>query len=471
MKKFLVPISTSKVSDLEAPFADNDAIPKEYVDDAVADIINKGNTPLPANQPNSLTSRGVIDSRSGGILTNGTGLIGFATSTYQPTRSHLYNFQSVSSTHQLNSYPETDSNKLDGVGAGFTTKGSHNFIGTSSSNNLNEIMAVNPNLVYRGSGTVVCNQDSVDANQRLYVGNTFLDQNGLAITASHHQHYGVAKLAQDLTLGTDTWLYIYRDDAINPHSEWIIGNAGANAYALRRGLKFWDYHFTDQKVDSVGNNIPFSRLNTTGNPDKPAGFGYSRHMVYDLWDNVDGLWEEANDGSGVGNWNGHTNVWRHPIKTAHGTHTGYTYSPTSTSTVIPESTQVSHSWHGGTYKYCYCAGTLMSQPEKFMRYEGWVGGVDLSGKNRGYAFPPAAAGVNWMMLCNYATSPITAEQTHSALDMRVDTSCRTKEVFNGLLPEHSYMQIRKVEDNNINAVVVSTLITGARISYGNRPIT
>ncbi len=430
-------------------------------------VLANGKVPVPANNIGAIIPRGVVDSRAGGMLTNGTGLLGSVDSSFSNAGKVMYNFEGVSENVSLRTEPEVDGNLLDGVGMGFTVTGGHAFFGTSSSVNQNEIIAVNAGLVYRGSGTVVANPASVAASQKLYVGHTFLDLNGLAITASQHQHFGFAKLAQTLNLGTDTWLYIYRDDAINPHTEWIIGNAGANPYALRRGICIWDHCFADQKVDENGADIPFTSINSVGNPAKPAGFGYSRHHVRDLWENNPGLWEEANDGSGAGNWNGHSNVWRHPIKLAGYSHSGHSWAPTATASAIPEGAPVSHNWHGGTYKYTYCIGTIMSQPEKFMRYEGWVGGVDLSGTNRGFNFPPATAGCNWMMLSNYAAST-TATQTHSALSLVTDTGAKLIEVPHGALPEHSRFDIRKVESDGSSAV--STAIGSPRITYGNRPV-
>ena len=419
------------------------------------------------SDPSAPPSRSQIDSRGGGLLTNGTGLMGARKSKYG-VNDVLYNFDTTGGTG-TGILPEFDGRLLDGVGIGFTTTGAYRSIGTDASEHVNEIIAVNPNLTYKGSGSVVPNQDSVDSSQRAYAGHMFMDLNGLAITANKHQHFGLAKLAQDLTLGTDTWLYVYRDDAVNPHTEWIIGDTGANAYALRRGLKFWDHCFADQKVDDNGDPIPFSRASNTGNPLKPAGFGYSRHMVYDLWDNTAGLWEQANDGSGAGNWNGHTNVWRHPIKTAHGTHYNVSFAPASTATVIPESTAVSQNWHGSTYKYCYLGGSIMSDTKKFLRYEGWVGGIDFSGKNRGHGFPPAAAGATWMMLCNYEVAAVgTPKQTHSALSMIIDPSVRSVVKSDGLLPEHTYVHNYKVEATPDGSGIVSTLVTTARTTLANR---
>ena len=425
--------------------------------------------PNPANNIGAVVPRGVIDSRSGGMLTNGGGLLGSAPSNHAGAvgKRSLYNFDAVNVTAANRTAPEEDGNLIDGVGMGFTVTGGHAFFGTDGTI-LNEIIAVNPHLAYRGSGSVAVNQESVDANQKLYVGHAFLDQNGSFITASEHQHRGFAKLAQDLTIGTDTWMYIYRDDAVDPHAEWIIGNAGADnaLYGIRRGIAIWDHCFPDQQVDANGNSIPFTKVNATGNPDKPAGFGYSRHRVDNLWDNTAGLWEQANDGTGAGNWNGHTNVWRHPIKlTANSI--GHSYSTTSTASVKAEGTPVSHNWHGGTYKYCYVVSKIMANPDKFLRYEGWIGGVDMSGLNKPFNFPPGTAGCTWMMLSNYAAST-TAKVTHSALSMLPDTGVRLTEDQVGAIPEHTGFSLRKVEADG--AVATVTNITAGRSTYGRRTI-
>ena len=413
----------------------------------------------PPSDSGSAVPRAVLDSRGGGLLTNGTGLMGYGKAPYLGTDYDvLYNFKPASPSSLLRVSKLTDGNLLDGVGAGITVDGS-TFFGTESVNFNNEIMAISPSLAYHGTISAIPNAAAAANSRRFYAGHTFVDQSGRSITSSHHQHRGLAKLAQDLVLGTDTWMYIVRDSdflgAVDPHIEWGIGT-NDSTYALRRGPIFWDHHFPAQQTNPDGTSKPFSRVNETGIASQPAGFGYSRHYIYDLWNPTAGLWELANDGSGAGNWNGYTNVWRHPIKTAHGTHYGHTYSPNATATLVPEGTWLSGNYHGGTYKYCYAAGTQLIDSEKFYRFEGWIGGIDYSGNNRAYNFPPGAAGVVWMMLTAYAGA-VGEKHFISAMGMSEDSGVRLANIQVGAIPEHVYALVRKIEPSGAAAPVVTTM--------------
>ena len=347
--------------------------------------------------------------------------------------------------------------------------------GTESSNFNNEIIAVNPNNSYQGKVSVTPNVASSTGDgglgRRFYCGHTFVDQSGRSISSTHHQHRGLAKLAQDLNLGTDDWMYIVRDSdflgSVDPHTEWIMNSP---TYALRRGPIFWDHHYPEQETGPDGNSIPFSRINEVGVAGNHAGFGYSRHYVYDLWAQQatsGGAWELANDGSGAGNWNGYTNVWRHPIRTDHGNHYGHSYSPNATATLVPEGTWLSQNYHGGTYKYCYAVGTRINNVEKFFRFEGWIGGIDYSGSNRTYNFPPGAAGAVWMMLACYASPTLGQKQHISAMSMSEDTNIDQLQVQYGAIPEHKYVRLRKMEVNAAGAASVHT-VPGPRYKLADR---
>jgi len=416
--------------------------------------------PSVPNDPSKPPARSVLDSRSGGLLTNGTGLLGSAKSNLDGTTPVLYNFTPASTFYLSRQSPLFDGRFIDGVGAGIEVSG-YTFFGTETGGAFsNEIMAVNPNNVYRGGVTVIPNASAATNSRRFYAGHTFVDKNGYPITSSQHQHRGLAKLANDLNLGVDTWMYIVRDGDflgnIDPHLEWNIG-IGDATYSIRRGPIFWDHHYVPQQQDSEGNPIPFTRVGSSGDPNSPAGFGYSKHWVYDLWDSVPGQWELANDGSGAGNWNGFTNVWRHPIKTAHGGHAGHSFSPNSTATFIPQGTWLSGNFHGGTYKYCYAAGSVPADPNLYYRFEGWVGGTDYSGGNRANNFPPGSAGVVWMMLACYTGVFPVDKHYISAMSMSEDTAATLVSKQLGSVPEHTYYDIAKIEyvGNSVQGTVLS----------------
>ncbi len=384
----------------------------------------------------------VIASRGGGILTNGTGSLGTIPSrTKDPSKRVILNFDNPYSDASV-SY---DNNYLDNAPIGMKAKGA-NHLGLLDIKDANEIHVLSPNMVYRGGVSVRSNPEAAAKRSMIYCGYSFLDFNGKVVTSTTHQHYGLAKLAQDLNLGTDTWMYIVRDGDfqgnINPQTEWKMGHVSADAYALRRGPMFWDHSYNKLELNELGEDIPFSDSGVL-NPGHKAGFGYSRHYAQGLWDNVD-QWEQANDGTGPGNWNGYTNVWRHPIKTSGYTHNGYQFTETSTSNKVPEGTWLSHNWHGGTYKYCFSGGHEVIDSSLMYTTLGYIGGVDYSGHNRSYNIPPGACGALLMMLENYQSDNLNQEMTASNFHVEPDPACTLYRTGADAIPEHTYCKIRRV---------------------------
>ncbi|WP_277617875.1 hypothetical protein [Paracholeplasma manati] len=178
------------------------------------------------------------------------------------------------------------------------------------------------------------------------------DVDNLPINASHHMYRAntLTTLAQELKPG-DTVAYL------TSAANWDnTGTAGTNTHL--RSFIFWNYY------NSKGYLYP--------------ELTYSRNWYGNAWD------------PGAINFTNNTVTLRVPWS-----------GPT-----IPAGTKVSNGSSGGTYKYLALNNTYI--PITWTYYSGIMSGVDLSGTNANFKFPPgtAKAKVGWLM--NYQGTGETA---------------------------------------------------------------
>jgi hypothetical protein len=204
-----------------------------------------------------------------------------------------------------------------------------------------EFMPVIPTLKYNFS---------IDAKSELNTGRYYAfcdcyDVDKLSITASMHMYRAntLTSLTQDLNDG-DTIVYL--EDASNWDNS---GTAGISTHL--RSIILWNY------VNSFGYLYP---------PET-----YSRRWYVNAWD------------PGAIDFENNTVTLRVPWSGGN----------------VPAGTKLSNGSSGGTYKYFAMSSTIL--PTTWKNYKGKISGVDNTGTNRSYTFPPGTAYVKIGWLMNY----------------------------------------------------------------------
>lgn len=285
-----------------------------------------------------LVTRAYTISRAGGLVTNGTGYLGNA---YNYPTSYVFD---ASQSPNL---------------AGAVAKLGYN----ETPQEMGEFITVDPNRAYRLG--VYIRQESAPGDwssfaqedrHRQYMGFRCYDADGLEIDSGHHaRHYhsgtdSLTTLAQPLAPG-DTVIHVA--DA----SGWNETKTSAQ----ERGVVIFGYS------DSRGRAYDF----------------YSRIEGTDLFDLGD-VDKTAN-----------TITLNAPLPASLG-------NPNDGGGVWPVGTRIANRGTGWNYKLCFFKDYVLDATDTWYAVESFIGGVDQSGKNDLYDFPPGTAMVRPIMMLNYS---------------------------------------------------------------------
>jgi hypothetical protein len=80
-------------------------------------------------------------------------------------------------------------------------------------------------------------------------------------------------------------------------------------------------------------------------------------------------------------------------------------NPGDPSGIWPAGTRIANTTSGGQYKYVNYSGVHVPQTNKWYRGTGYIGGIDRSGTNAEFNFPPGTAYVKPFWLPNYSNQP------------------------------------------------------------------
>ncbi|SEK70264.1 Protein of unknown function [Roseovarius nanhaiticus] len=282
-----------------------------------------------------------VTSRGLDLVTNGTGILG-----------NGYNFPSAF-MHD----PLTTPN----LPASFSYAGYY-----SSEVATSEYLAVDPNQVWRLGCYLMQEKLSGDwsaygsrERHTQYMGLLCYDLDRQPINAFHHMRYrkngidSLTTLAAPLAPG-DTILR-------------LVDSSGWNSSAApfyQRGLIILGY-----RNDAGG-------LYTH----------YSRHIQFDMF------------GAGAIDGAAHTVTLSSPFPASMG-------NPDDPDGIWPAGTRIANSDSGGNFKYVCLHGTRMPKAGQWYRATGYIGGIDLSGSNAEFNFPPGTAYVRPFWIPNHSNRP------------------------------------------------------------------
>lgn len=199
------------------------------------------------------------------------------------------------------------------------------------------------------------------AGSQIYLGIAGFDADGLAISASHHMFISGSEteLTQPLTSG-DTVMHVA---SLN---NWLDP---ATSLSHQKQIPFYNY------VDSSGYLFP--------------PYGYTRNVL-----------TSAQGISTIDRVN-NTITLAAPYGGQYGT--------------IPAGTKTANGSSGGTYKYIAAANSTINT--EWQRFSGQIGGVDYTGQNQTYMFPPGLSAVKVLFLVNKQGSTLTTTNTQYYADV------------------------------------------------------
>jgi hypothetical protein len=359
------------------------------------------------NVPGSHITDQYTISRGFGIITNSTGLL-----------RNNYNFT------QLTYDPVITPN----------VPGSFRHDGYSATIRSDELMAIDPNLVYDLS--ILYRQESVPGDwsaypyedrHRQYAFIDMFDIDGYLIVSSHHMRYkyngvdSLTTLTQPFGPG-DTVMHVTDVSGWNQSGDaslpWYRRSAKIMEYKNSLGYKYKWYsriisstftYVPDTGVDTANNTITFETgmPSSMANPDDPNG------------------------------------VW-------------------------PAGTRVCGMQAGGTYKYVMMSGVVPSETDKWLRANSMIGGIDISGENYTYNFSPGTAFVKLGWLPNYTNRsggyssnwPDTGpDQSVWFSSMKIEPNNLAKKQYDSV---GKVLLYRPVEDSNGHMIM--TQFTGQSVN-------
>lgn len=266
-------------------------------------------------------------SKLGGLLTNGSGHLksnfNFSFATYDP----LISDQGMGSFRM----PPNYSFKLS-----------------------DEFIPVNPNKVYRLSGSATTNQDGYDNNRKLYLGLVCYDKDKRVISAVTSMYYGRFTLTKPYVIGVDDFMYV--DNVTN--IDQFTGQTGFLHYRL--GMHVWNYKSSD-------------------------GYKYKYYTQHQLKTIIE-------DGTVAIPFE---DGYKIPVKTSAN---GMTTNFSSVGETLPAGTELSVTNAGGTYKYIGLVNERPALYPQWSRVEGYIGGVDYTGRNVTHNFAPGTTYVKIMFI-------------------------------------------------------------------------
>ncbi len=308
--------------------------------DGATGSVSFPNTTLTLNDfgTGNLVTEDYVISRAGGLVTNGSGYL-----------ANAYNYPSSFM------YDPAETPNLPGA---FSKAGHY-----SGVEEMSEFIAVDPNRLFRTR--VYLRQEAVSGDwsgfpnadrHAQYMGLRCYDADGLSINASHHMRYhhsgtdSLTTLAAPLTPG-DTTIQLTDASGWNDTSS-STSDRGVIVFGYRNAMgKLHDYYSRIEDIDLfdlggvnkatgvVTLNQPFPAA--LGNPDDPAG------------------------------------AW-------------------------PAGTRIANRAGGWNFKFAFCNALVLDQTETWYSVENAIGGVDLSGKNVSFNFPPGTASVRPIWMVNYS---------------------------------------------------------------------
>lgn len=208
-----------------------------------------------------------------------------------------------------------------------------------------EFIPVNPNKVYQITGSATINQDGYDHNRRLYLGLVCYDKDKKTIQSTNSMYYGRFKLTKPYVIGVDEFMYV---DNVTDIPQ-LAG--GTNFPVYRLGMHVWN----DKSSDGYEYKY------------------YTRHQLKEI----------IEDGTVAIPFEGGFKI---PVKT-----TGMTPNFSARGEVLPTGMELSVTSAGGTFKYIALVNERPALYPQWSRAEGYIGGIDYTGRNIANNFAPGTA--------------------------------------------------------------------------------
>ncbi|MEM7176184.1 MAG: DUF2793 domain-containing protein, partial [Pseudomonadota bacterium] len=285
-----------------------------------------------------LATTAYITAKGDNLVTNGTGLLG-----------NGYNYPPALAFDPVITPNLPASFRFSGHHAGLIS--------------MSEPTAVDPNQVYRLNSYL--RQESTPGDwsafphgdrHRQYMGVICLDQDGNAIVAEHHMRYKHAG-ADSLTTLTAPLSPGDTTVAVSDASGWNESEAAA----YQRGLLILGYK----------NSLGYTYSH------------YSRFVEFDLFD------------LGQVDKTAHIITLNKPLPAALG-------NPDHPSGTWPAGTRIANCSSGGAHKYAFYHNVHLDETDRWYRSTGYIGGIDTSGTNALFNFPPGTTFVRPFWLPNHS---------------------------------------------------------------------